>query len=50
MRAVTLHAAGDAVGQLIGYYAGLARDQLRRDGVARGPLDYYLDPAEPPGR
>ena len=50
MRAVTLKAAGDAVGQLIGYYAGLARDQLRRDGVARGPVDYYLDPAEPPGR
>jgi hypothetical protein len=50
MRAVTLKAAGDGVAQLIGYYAGLARDQLRRDGVARGPVDYYLDPAEPPGR
>jgi conjugative relaxase-like TrwC/TraI family protein len=50
MRAVTLKAAGDAVAQLIGYYAGLARDQLGRDGVARGPVDYYLDPAEPPGR
>jgi conjugative relaxase-like TrwC/TraI family protein len=50
MRAVTLKAAGDAVAQLIGYYASLARDQQRRDGVARGPVDYYLDPAEPPGR
>jgi hypothetical protein len=50
MRAVTLKAVGDGVAQLIGYYAGLARDRLRRDGVARGPVDYYLDPAEPPGR
>jgi hypothetical protein len=50
MRAVTLKAAGGAVAQLIGYYAGLARDQLYRDGAARGPADYYLDPAEPPGR
>jgi conjugative relaxase-like TrwC/TraI family protein len=50
MRAVTLKAAGDAVAQLIGYYTGLARDQQRRDGGARGPVDYYLDPAEPPGR
>ena len=36
--------------ELIDYYAGLARDQLRRDGVGRGPVDYYLDPDEPPGR
>lgn len=50
MRAVTLKAAGAAVADLIGYYANLAQDQLRRDGVARGPVDYYLDPAEPPGR
>jgi TrwC relaxase len=50
MRAVTLKAAGHAVAQLIGYYAGLARDQQRRDGAARGPVDYYLDPSEPPGR
>jgi conjugative relaxase-like TrwC/TraI family protein len=32
------------------YYAGLARDQQRRDGAGRGPVDYYLDPNEPPGR
>jgi hypothetical protein len=50
MRAVTLKAAGAGVAQLVGYYEGLARDQLRRDGVARGPVDYYLDPGEPPGR
>ena len=35
---------------LIDYYAGLAADQLRRDGTIRGPVDYYLDPDEPPGR
>jgi hypothetical protein len=23
---------------------------VRRDGAARGPVDYYLDPGEPPGR
>ena len=34
----------------VGYYAGLAEDQLRRDGLSRGPIDYYLDPSEPPGR
>ncbi|HET6753371.1 MAG TPA: MobF family relaxase [Jiangellaceae bacterium] len=50
MRAVTLKAAGDAVARLIGYYADLGRDQLGWDRVARGPVDYYLDPAEPPGR
>jgi hypothetical protein len=50
MRAVTLKAAGDAVAQLIGYYAGLARDQQRRDGAARGPVDYYLDPPLAVGR
>ncbi len=35
---------------LVGYYAGLAEDQLKRDGRSRGPIDYYLDPSEPPGR
>ncbi len=28
----------------------MADDQARKDGLARGPIDYYLDPAEPPGR
>jgi TrwC relaxase len=46
---VTLKVAGDGVAQLIGYYAGLARDQLHRDGTARGPVAYSLDPGEPPG-
>ncbi|MDP9020186.1 MAG: relaxase domain-containing protein [Actinomycetota bacterium] len=50
MRATTLKASPAALGGLIAYYAGLATDQARRDGVARGPIDYYLDPAEPPGR
>ena len=50
MRAVTLKAAGDRLALLIGYYEGLAQDQVRRDGAARGPVDYYLDPGEPPGR
>ena len=36
--------------QLVAYYEGLARDQLDRDGPGRGPVDYYLDPDEPPGR
>lgn len=50
IRATTLKAANGGPGALIGYYAGLARDQLDRDGVARGPVDYYLDRDEPPGR
>jgi conjugative relaxase-like TrwC/TraI family protein len=50
-RVVTIQAAGDRVGQVIGYYAGLAADQLdRTGGPTRGPVDYYLDPSEPPGR
>ena len=50
MRATTLKAGGAGVAGLVGYYAGLAEDQLRRDGLSRGPIDYYLDPNEPPGR
>jgi conjugative relaxase-like TrwC/TraI family protein len=50
-RVVTIQAAGERVGQVLGYYAGLAADQLdRTGGRARGPVDYYLDPNEPPGR
>ncbi|MBK5224798.1 MAG: relaxase domain-containing protein [Acidimicrobiia bacterium] len=33
---------------LLAYYAGLAEDR-RRGGRGRGPVDYYLDPDEPPG-
>jgi conjugative relaxase-like TrwC/TraI family protein len=50
MRATTLKASPDDVGGLLAYYAGLADDQARRDGACWGPIDYYLDPAEPPGR
>jgi conjugative relaxase-like TrwC/TraI family protein len=46
----TLKPAGTAVASTIDYYAGLAEDQQRRDGRSRGPVDYYLDPDEPPGR
>ena len=50
MRVTTLKASGPAVAALIDYYAGLAEDQQCRDGRSRGPVDYYLDPDEPPGR
>ncbi len=50
MRATTLKASSAGLAALVDYYAGLAADQLRRDGVGRGPIDYYLDPAEPAGR
>lgn len=50
MRVTTLKAGDAGPGALVGYYAGLAADQLHRDGRSRGPVDYYLDPNEPPGR
>ncbi|MGH3369522.1 MAG: MobF family relaxase [Nocardioidaceae bacterium] len=50
MRAKTIKAGRYGVAGVIGYYAGLAADQARRDGACRGPIDYYIDPAEPPGR
>ncbi len=50
LRVTTLKGAGTSAAQLIDYYAGLAEDQQRRDGRSRGPVDYYLDPDEPPGR
>ncbi|WP_195210400.1 MobF family relaxase [Actinomarinicola tropica] len=37
------------LGGLLAYYAGLAEDR-QRPGLGRGPVDYYLDPNEPPGR
>jgi conjugative relaxase-like TrwC/TraI family protein len=49
MRVTTLKAAGDRLAQLVDYYAGLAEDR-DRPGPGRGPVDYYLDPDEPPGR
>jgi len=51
MRAhTTLKASSAGLAALVDYYAALAADQLRRDGAGRGPIDYYLDPAEPAGR
>src|SRR5690348_7123588 len=50
MRVTTLRARADGPGQMIAYYAGLAEDTARTDGISRGPVDYYLDPNEPPGR
>lgn len=50
MRATTLKASSAGLSALVDYYAGLAADQLQRDGAGRGPIDYYLDPAEPAGR
>jgi conjugative relaxase-like TrwC/TraI family protein len=49
MRVTTLKASADRVGGLLTYYVGLADDRSR-PGPARGPVDYYLDPDEPPGR
>jgi conjugative relaxase-like TrwC/TraI family protein len=50
MRVTTLKSGKAGLAALVDYYAGLAADQLQRDGVSRGPVDYYLDPQEPPGR
>jgi conjugative relaxase-like TrwC/TraI family protein len=50
MRVTTLKVAPDGSPGPVAYYTGLAHDQQRRDGAARGPVDYYLDRDEPPGR
>lgn len=50
MRATTLKASAGRLGGLLAYYAGLAEDRSRPAGPGRGPVDYYLDPDEPPGR
>ena len=50
MRCTTLKASDDGLGKLLDYYAGLAEDRERPGGPGRGPVDYYLDPDEPPGR
>ncbi len=50
MRVTSLKGAGEQLARVVDYYVGLAEDQQRRDGRARGPVDYYLDPDEPPGR
>ena len=48
MRVTVLKAAPGGVGGLVAYYAGRAKPGLGE--AARGPVDYYLDPEEPPGR
>lgn len=50
MRVVVLKIGPGGIGSLVRYYDGLARDQLARDGTSRGPVDYYIDADEPPGR
>lgn len=49
MRVTTLKATAEKLAGLLAYYAGLAEDR-ERPGRGRGPVDYYLDPDEPPGR
>lgn len=49
MRVTTLKASADKLSGLLAYYAGLAEDR-EPPGLGRGPVDYYLDPDEPPGR
>ena len=49
MRVTTLKATAAKLPGLLAYYAGLAEDR-ERPGPGRGPVDYYLDPDEPPGR
>ncbi|MCU0267883.1 MAG: relaxase domain-containing protein [Acidimicrobiales bacterium] len=50
MRCKTLKATADKLGKLLDYYAGLAEDRERPGRLSRGPVDYYLDPDEPPGQ
>jgi conjugative relaxase-like TrwC/TraI family protein len=50
LRVTTLKSQGSSMKPAIDYYVDLAKDQQARDGVSRGPIDYYLDPDEPPGR
>ena len=49
MRVTTLKATADKLSGLLAYYAGLTEDR-QHSGPGRGPVDYYLDPDEPPGR
>ncbi len=50
MRCKTLKASEEKLGKLLDYYAGLAEDRERPGRLSRGPVDYYLDPDEPPGQ
>src|SRR5690606_20056107 len=44
MRVTTLKVGAAGVGGLVAYYAKLVRDP------GQGPVGYYVDPEEPPGR
>jgi len=46
MRVTTLKASAHGLAGLLDYYVGLAE----RPPSTKGPIDYYLDPDEPPGR
>jgi conjugative relaxase-like TrwC/TraI family protein len=48
MRVTTVKASGDRLDAVLAYYVGLAEDRATPCG--RGPVDYYLDPDEPPGQ
>lgn len=50
MRVTTLKATAEGLAGLLDYYTGLAEDRARRPERGRGPVEYYLDPDEPPGR
>ncbi len=51
MRVTTLKATAAKLPGLLAYYAGLAEDRDRPlEAPGRGPVDYYLDPDEPPGQ
>jgi conjugative relaxase-like TrwC/TraI family protein len=48
MRVTTVKASGGRLDAMLAYYVGLAEDCAPAGG--RGPVDYYLDPDEPPGQ
>ena len=49
MRVTTLKASAARVDAMLAYCVGLADDRGSTGG-GHGPVDYYLDPDEPPGR
>jgi conjugative relaxase-like TrwC/TraI family protein len=49
MRVATVKAPGGRLDAVLAYYVGLAEDRVPVGG-GRGPVDYYLDPDEPPGQ
>jgi conjugative relaxase-like TrwC/TraI family protein len=49
MRVTTIKAPGGRLDAVLAYYVGLAEDRAPVGG-GRGPVDYYLDPDEPPGQ